>query len=449
MKEFIKKWITHNLGVKILSLVIAVLLWFVFTNLEDPLTTTYYQVPVEVRHVEEYRNQNRFIEIDGEEDLDNLSLTVYFRSRTSEVEALRNRNVSTFLSAYIDLYEIDPEDPNRLLIHYDIIDSSVKGELYSYRNKSYYTVDVEDYVSVEIPVQYTITGTPVEGYMFVQDDSNIQVSPRKITLSGPSDQVMQVAYAHVTVDVSNESANVSKIGEAVLKNQDGETLNYSRDVLRTSVNDVSVYIPIYAHKTVKILPYLVGTPREGYEYANNLSLDVDSVEIYGQESILNKINNISLPEIELDTITGSFSERCYLQKLLNDNYGDNTVRLMSGSPIAVTVSLSVEKQQERTITLPTDRIAVSGQGDFDYDFELNSVDIVVYGLPANVEAYDEADLVATLRLKPADLTAGIHSVSLDITGLGQLKAKETKVNVVLRAKNNAESSNSTSEESSP
>ena len=176
---------------------------------------------------------------------------------------------------------------------------------------------------------------------------------------------------------------------------------------------------------------------------------MDSVEIYGQESILNKINNISLPEIELDTITGSFSERCYLQKLLNDNYGDNTVRLMSGSPIAVTVSLSVEKQQERTITLPTDRIAVSGQGDFDYDFELNSVDIVVYGLPANVEAYDEADLVATLRLKPSDLTAGIHSVSLDITGLGQLKAKETKVNVVLRAKNNAESSNSTSEESSP
>lgn len=448
MKEFIRKWITHNLGFKFLSLVIAVLLWFVFTNLEDPLTTTYYQVPVDVLHLQEYRDQNRFIEIEGEEDLDNLSVTVYFRGRTSEVESLKNRSVRSFLSAYIDLYEIDPEDPNRLLIHYDIIDRSLKGELYSYRNKTYYTVDVEDYVSVEIPVRYEITGQPGEGYMFMKNDPDIQVSPKTITLSGPSEQVSVIKDAFVSVDVTDESSNVSKIGEAILRDSEGEPVVYSRDIIRTSVNDISVYIPIYTYKTVKIQPYLVGTPKTGYEYANDITQDAVTADIYGQESILNKISNIPLPEIDLSEVVGHYSQRFYLQRILNDSYGDGTVRLLSSSPIAVTVSLNVEKQVERTISLPTDRITVTGQGDFDYEFDKETVDIVIYGLQTNVDFYDDTYLVATLRLKPTDLTAGSHSIVLDLTGLGQVKAREARATIILKVKVNEESSQATSEESS-
>ena len=77
MKEFFHKWVTQNLGLKILSLVIAILLWFIFTNLEDPLQTAYYEVPVEVQHLSEYREQNRFIEVEGEQNLDNLVVNVY------------------------------------------------------------------------------------------------------------------------------------------------------------------------------------------------------------------------------------------------------------------------------------------------------------------------------------------------------------------------------------
>ena len=113
MKEFFHKWVTQNLGLKILSLVIAILLWFIFTNLEDPLQTAYYEVPVEVQHLSEYREQNRFIEVEGEQNLDNLVVNVYYRGRTTEIESLKSRNPATFLRAYIDLYEIDPEDRER------------------------------------------------------------------------------------------------------------------------------------------------------------------------------------------------------------------------------------------------------------------------------------------------------------------------------------------------
>ena len=98
MKEFIQKWILHNLGWKIFSLIMAIVLWLIFTNIEDPLTTTNYIVQVEVEHLDEYKDQNRYIEVEGEQDLDNLTLTVYFRGRSSEVERLKNRAVSSSLS---------------------------------------------------------------------------------------------------------------------------------------------------------------------------------------------------------------------------------------------------------------------------------------------------------------------------------------------------------------
>ena len=455
MKEFIKKWVTQNLGLKIISLIIAVFLWFIFTNLENPLTTTYFEVPVQIMHLDEYREQNRFIEIDGQQELDDLTLNVYYRGRTSEVEALRNRTPATFLRAYIDLYEIDPEDPNRLMIHYEIIDQSLKGELYSYRNKSYYSIDVEDYITREIEIRYEITGKPEEGYMFLPDDPDIQLSPKTITLTGPSDQVEAISYAFVQVKLEGESSNVSKVGEAILKDEDGKDVSYSRDVIRTSVNDVSVYIPIYTFKTVKIQPYLTGTPQEGYEYVGDLKQDIEMVDIYGQESALNKINNISLPEIDLSEITGNYQKRFYLQRILADAFGENTVRLMSGSPSSVTVSLTVEKQEERTIRVPVESITVSGvNSEFEYEFESEYVEVVIFGLPDLVDAFDESSLVVSARFKTADLAAGTHPVTLEITGLGQLKAREVKTNIILKAKvseesvNPLENSNDSSTESS-
>ncbi|MBQ1625172.1 MAG: hypothetical protein II096_04000, partial [Erysipelotrichaceae bacterium] len=146
-----------------------------------------------------------------------------------------------------------------------------------------------------------------------------------------------------------------------------------------------------------------------------------------------------------------YAKHFYLQRILTDAFGENAVRLKEGSSPTVTVSLTVEKQEERTIQFPTDKITVTGvTGDFEYQFESETIDIVIYGLPTNVEFYDDSYLVVVLRVKSTDLTPGTHSVTLDVTGLGQLKAKEAKTNLIIKAKVNEEpeSSTPTSEESS-
>lgn len=433
VKDFVQKYIIHNIGIKLISLAIAFILWIVFTNAEDPMQTYMVSCQVEVLHEEEFKEQNRYVQVNGTDDLSSLTLDVYLRARKSVVDVLKTRNVSTYLSVYIDLYEIDSDDPNRLLIHYEITDSSVKADLYTYRNKSYYSIQVEDNVSVEIPVQYEITGTPEDGYMYVTDDPQITVTPKTITLEGPENLVSQVSYAYISVNLNGVSANVSKIGDLVLKDENGETVSDTNGQLTMSSTEASVFVPIYAYKEVHLQPRLTGSVQEGYEYANDIVVDTDTVSIYGQANVISDITSISLPEIDLSTITGDYTVTYQIQTVLDDLYGENEVFLMDGSPTSVTVSLTVEKQEEKVITVDTSSILVTGldEQQYTYSFSTDTIDITVYGLPELVESFTGENMVVILRLKSSDLSAGAHTVQLDVTGTGDVKVRDVSATIIL------------------
>lgn len=437
MKNFIQKWILHNLPFKILAIVLAMVLWLLFSNMEDPIITTSFTVPVEVEHLSEFQKQNRYVEIEGEDDPGNITLDVYLRARGSVIESLRNRSVSSFLSAYIDLYELNTSESSRLIIHYNL-SPAVRADLYTLRNQSYFTVQVEETMSREIPVTYQILGTPADGYLYLSDDDDIQVNPSRLTVTGPQSQVELIDHGYVTIRVDGASANVNKVGAISLMNEANELADIDASMITTSVGEVSVFVPIYTRKTVGIQPYLSGKVADGYEYTGNLSTDIDSVEIFGQESTLNKISSIALPEIDLSQITGSYTITYPIQDILDDAYGDNVVRPMAGNPDSVTVTFSVEEQRRETFSVKTSDITITGINQefsdrYEFVFNTQEVELELYGLSANLEEYDPANLKVALRLKEGDLTEGIHTLPLEITGLGALKCDGANVSYTITA----------------
>ncbi|MBO6159719.1 MAG: YbbR-like domain-containing protein, partial [Firmicutes bacterium] len=242
-----------------------------------------------------------------------------------------------------------------------------------------------------------------------------------------------------------------KVAELVLKDENGDTVNYSRDVIRTSVNDVSVYVPIYTYKTIRVQPYVVGDVPAGYEYVS-LEQDVLQVDVYGQESALNKINNLSLPEIDISNATNTFTQRFYFQRVLDEKFGENVVRLLrgDGTSDSVLITINVEEQVERTISFPTSQIVVSGlSSDYEYSFDKDTVDIVIYGIKESVDYFDGENMVVMLRLKAADLKPGSQTVILDITGLGSVKVREAKATITLKqVQQDEESDNAAQQENS-
>lgn len=432
MKDFVSKWILHNLGYKVVALVAAVVIWLMFSNMDDPIRTYSTEINVEVLHQEEYKELGRYLEIEGVDDFSNLTIEVYMRGRNSEVESLRNRAASSFLRAYVDLYELESTDANRLIIHYEIIDPSIHAELYEIRNKSYLSCMIEENVTIEIPVECIINGNPSAGYMYVKDDPNIVITPSTISLSGPANQISQFAKAQVTISVDKADANVNKSGRVILKNAAGETISYSRDVIWTSVSEATVFVPIYTFKTVTLQPYLTGSCPEGYEYVGDLSLSRSDVTIYGPESVLNKIYSLNLPDIEMAGITEAYEEEFSIRKILDELYGEGNVRLLDEEEDAVTINFTVEKQEETILTINTDSITVYGlNADTRIVFASQYLDITLYGLKDEISSFDPASMSVVLRLTSANKEPGTYVVSLEVNGLGELQYRPITTEVVI------------------
>lgn len=422
MKNLLKKWFTHNLLLKIAALVIALLLWFIFYSEADPITQGTFRVNVEVQHLDEFLSDGHYVSLEDEEDISQLQLDVVLSARSSVLEQLRDLEVSSFIHVYVDLYELEGSTSNRLMIHYEMLPGIYynRFNFVELRNQSYYIVTVDDSSTKEIEVQYEISGMPEDGYMFLVGDEEIQISPETITITGPSTQLEEVAYGKVRARVSGATANVNSTNDIVLYNSNDEVIDNTSGAITKSVEEASVFVPIYMVKTVELkAPQLEGSVPNGYEYASDLAVSVDQIEIYGQESVLNRIEEITLPSIDLSEITSDYSETLDLNEVLQALYPDNEVRLTENSASEVQVTFSVQRQQTRQISVPTSRITVSGASEeWTEAFTGNTLQFTVVGLAEKVEALDPNQLTLTVRLKESDFIAGKHNVDVAVTGLG-------------------------------
>ena len=422
MKNLLKKWFTHNLLLKIAALVIALLLWFIFYSEADPITQGTFRVNVEVQHLDEFLSDGHYVSLEDEEDISQLQLDVVLSARSSVLEQLRDLEVSSFIHVYVDLYELEGSTSNRLMIHYEMLPGIYynRFNFVELRNQSYYIVTVDDSSTKEIEVQYEISGMPEDGYMFLVGDEEIQISPETITITGPSTQLEEVAYGKVRARVSGATANVNSTNDIVLYNSNDEVIDNTSGAITKSVEEASVFVPIYMVKTVELkAPQIEGSVPNGYEYASDLAVSVDQIEIYGQESVLNRIEEITLPSIDLSEITSDYSETLDLNEVLQALYPDNEVRLTENSASEVQVTFSVQRQQTRQISVPTSRITVSGASEeWTEAFTGNTLQFTVVGLAEKVEALDPNQLTLTVRLKESDFIAGKHNVDVAVTGLG-------------------------------
>ncbi len=425
MKERIKRWFTHNILLKLVALSMAILTWLVFYSSEDPIIAAYFDVPVEVVNLEEYNGQGHYIAFKNENDINNMVLEVSVKGRTSVIERLRTMEPVSFIRAYVDVYEADESGVDRLMIHYEDIsrDASLRFEFNELKNKTYYDVVVDNSITKEIEVHYEITGTPEEGYMYLKDDADIQISPEVITLTGPSNQLDKIEYGKVTIRVAGDSANINKKGDIILHEADGDVVKYSRDVVRASISEASVFVPIYMKKTVRIQPQVMGEVPAGYEYGGDIALSRNEVEIFGPESVMNRIKSIALPGIDVSEMTKDYKETIDLQALLQELYMGE-VRIVNEEEQTTELTFSIGRQESRSYDIETSRIGITGnQNDWNVAFTTDTVKLEIIGLTKNYEAFDPSLLTLNITLKDEDFVVGKHNVNVQVTGLDKVHLK--------------------------
>jgi YbbR domain-containing protein len=172
--DFFRKYVLHNLGLKLLSLGIAVLLWLAVTR--DPAAEVFFNVPIE------FHNTPEHLEISSE-----TMPQVQVRVR-GPVRLVREL-APTEVHAVIDLANARVGEHT-----YDLTAKQLhvrEGIEVVQTIPSQIRVSFDTRATREIPVQPRVMGTFASGYHL----SKVEASPQTVTIVGPSKHVQEVDSA--------------------------------------------------------------------------------------------------------------------------------------------------------------------------------------------------------------------------------------------------------------
>lgn len=296
----------RNLAMKLLSLVVAMLLWFYVTNEQAPVEQTTMNVRVEAQQL---RSDYSLIT-----KLDTVKVSL--QGTKNALSSLTDDKIV----AYIDLSNVKP-GTNEV----DVRVKAPAGIKALQINPARLTVNIDVTEKKEVPVKINISGNPAAGYIAGLPKLN----PTVVTIKGPARFLKQIAYVTLDLDLggTQQNLNISRPAKITLKNIDD-------GVIDINPSDIQVIIPITKDVQTKTVPLkyrLIGDPAAGFK-VDTVTLATDKITIQGAKDILDSLEAINLEAID---ITGAKSD---LQKVVKIVLPDG-VKTANGDTVQVVIKI--------------------------------------------------------------------------------------------------------------
>ena len=211
------KKLTNNLGLKLLSLLIAAIVWLVVVNINDPVSTRVYSgVKVKVTNADVVINEGKVYEILDHSD----EISVVVKAKRSVLDDL---SASDF-EAYADMKEMDL---TLGLIPIDVASTKHGNKIEEISSKTKnLKVAIEDYATKQFPITSQIVGTASDGFAV----GNVSITPNVLKVSGPASAIEKIAKVVVKVDVEGLGADFNLRLTPTLLDQLGNELCARRAV---------------------------------------------------------------------------------------------------------------------------------------------------------------------------------------------------------------------------
>lgn len=296
------KKLTNNLGLKILAVLIAAVLWLVATNINDPVGRQTYSVPVTIENLNKLTNNNKYVEV-----LDNTDIVrVTVRAARSVLAELSDKNIVAVADIekmtegnYIPI-ELSCTKPG-------IIGDDIQGD------KEYVRVSVENIRRRQLPIAVDVVGEPSEGYMLAGSST----AQNAVMLSGPESIVNTVSTVSVEIDINQANSDVNISLPIHLYDLDGKEITDSR--IDKSISDVSTTATIWQVKGLPLEFSYTGDVAEGYYVDGNLKSTINYVTVAGKPGVMKNLQKIEIKDvIDVTGATRNMEEVIDLKKCLPD-----------------------------------------------------------------------------------------------------------------------------------
>lgn len=335
-----KKALTNNLGLKLLSLLVAFAVWLVVVNIDDPvITTSYTGVAVDIINGTSLTEKGKTYEVLGGTDVIDVTIT----GKRSVVESIGKENIK----AIADIQDLSLMDTVEIRLstnkNYDQLDS-IKSTTPSLQ------LNIENLKELHLPINLVINGEPQDGYVA----GDVNTNQNTVRVSGPESVINKISYAQAEVNIGGRASDITTSCDIRL--YDEEDVPIESSYITTNIKSVNLSVSIIPTKAVDIIYAYTGTPEEGYMVSKDIEADRQAIYIAGKQSVLDLINSINIPETAID-ITGateSFSKDVYLGYYLPEGikFAD------TGFSGKVKVTVPIEKSVERNFDVPMSSLAL-------------------------------------------------------------------------------------------
>jgi len=257
------------------------------------------------------------------------------------------------------------------------------------------------------------------------------IKPNEIKIVGSAEEVAQVSYARVDIDVSDANQTFSQVLPVKLYNKKGTQLT-----IGSVPKNVEVTVPIVsqsAYFPIEIIEN--GTLQDGLKLKSMIT-NTDEVKVYASEDWL---NNFSGP-IQVPVDLSSFDKSGTYE--ITVPTPDGAFKVDPGT-VEVVVELAEETEQKFS-DIP---IQFTGENDnFTYKISKPSsgkVTVSARGFEEDLNAIDPKDIIITAKV--SGLEAGTHEVTLSISAPKGViyRLNYDTVTVEITDKNTAESDKDT------
>lgn len=407
-----KRKLTDNLSLKIMSVAIAIVVWLIVVNIDNPVGTNYYTITdVELINKEYVESSDTIGKMCmPEENQDSVKVAI------TASKKVRDRIRLSDITAVADLQQAVSLDTDPVMVPITVtclasgvLPSDIKV------TPQNLTVNLDEKETQEFVVNVSKGDTkPGKDY----EVGSLTASPEKIRITGPKTLVNKIDKVNATIALDGNTEDYTQEVNLTIYDKNQEALSESEmNSLRIENNaKVVVTAKLWKIRTgVKIAAGYVGTPAGGYQVGSVKTVP-DTISVAGNteglESLSENDNMITIPADRID-ISGESKDverKISLKNLLPDN-----VKLTSDSSEDVWVTVSILPVGSQEFNLPTKNIEVKNKPDnLQVTFETAQIALRIKSESEDLEDLKiNEDVKAEIDLK--DKEAGNYKVPVKLS----------------------------------
>lgn len=424
-----KKSLMNKFTLKILSLLIAILIWLLVMNIENPsITQTYTDIPVTFVNESYIESMNNIaLMVDGKD-----SVNVRIRAVSDTIKKLNKENIT----AVADLTQIIDMDSDPIMVPVTVTCAGVDDENIEVTPKNI-PIKIDERKNIDRIISTELIGEskPDNNY----EVGKITANPEKINIVGPKSIIEKIDSVTAQVNVDGMAASGER--EATLKIYDrnhDELSDKQMSYLKFDVPSTVIQVHVELWRMLKDVTIdasnsYVGSPQNGYQVDSVLATPSD-ISIVGSEEALQKFtvngNKLTIPQSDERDITGKSSD-CEFSVDLTELLPKD-IKLATGVNDTALLTVKILPLNSKEYNISTNEMKIENSpANMNVVMDKVEVMVRVEGKEEDLDKLDKSQIHLSIDLK-SYTAAGEYEVPVKIeVPDGYQVVDEIKVKVTL------------------